>query len=269
MQYKELLNAEKYVKSDLPEYIFTADLVDKFSEQMFLDIFKQDYFFIALILSITDITEFFDKLGFKQIERLHYEHDSGFVLSISPYYSDRHKRGYYVSNLNYPNRNKQMLFELEHMYKIHVNYKSQHEKYSSGSYPIDFGYVVSLDEKTYNIKSIHHSSDIFNLNHVELHTLNSLKTFANKLDYNIHRIEEEPLSSITIDDNEFINVSLFDVVYMLTDEMDRVRSFSLSDIITNCGFSLDRMIGQNVEKFMNIENVFNEDELKMIEMVYI
>lgn len=269
MKLEPLFKPEDYVKKPLTEYVITPEIAETLNEVMFLDMLKTDYFFMLFLLPLGDIDSFLNKLGFKRQERSVYKNSLGYHLTLSVRTSPKHKQGYYLSTLNYPDNVKRISFEFEHMYRIDIYYKSQDERYSEGTYPVDFNYVIKLDKETYNIISIHHSCDLFNLNHVELHTSNSLKTFAHKLDYNIHRIEEEPLSSITIDEQLFNNVSLFDVVYIITSETDRIRSFTLSDIVQTCGFSFDRMIGNNMEHFMNIENIFDEDELKVIEMVYI
>lgn len=269
MKLEQVFKTEDYIKKTLSEFVFTQEIADTFTESMFLDIFKLDYFFMVFLFPIADIDKFLDKVGFKRQERAFYKNSEDYTLTLSICTSARHKAGYYLSNLQYPEASKRMSFDLEHFNRIDVFYKSKDERYSEGTFPIDFGCIVTLDKDTPTIKSIHHSTDLFNLNHIELHTVNNLKTFAHKLDYNIHRIEEEQLSSISIDNQVFNNVSLFDVVYLITSDTDRVRSFTLSDIIQTCGFSFDRLIGNNMEHFMNIENIFDEDELKVIEMAYI
>lgn len=269
MKFEELFNAEDYVKKPLTEYIFTQEIADTLTDSMFMDILKTDHFFMLFLFPISDIDTFLNKVGFYKSERLIYKHESGFLLIVSPYSSSRHKSGYYLSLLHYPDDGKRISFDFEYAYRIDVSYQSDDKQYSDGSYPINFEYIVKLDKDTHNIKTIKHSTGLFNLNHVELHTLDSLKTFAHKLDYNIHRIDEEQVSSITIDDKVFNNVSLFDVVYVTTYDDTRVRTFTLSDIIQTCGFNRDRMIGRNIEQFMSIENIFDEDELKVIEMTYI
>lgn len=274
MKFEELFNVKDYVKKPLTEHIITQEFADTLTDSMFIDLLKTDHFLMLFLFPIGDIDIFLNKVGFNKSDRLVYKHESGFLLMVSTYLSSHKKKGYYLSLLNYPNDVKRMSFDFEHAYRIDVSYKSLDNQYSTGSYPINFEYIVTLDKdtphtETYTIKSIKHSTGLFNLNHADLHTLDSLKTFAHKLDYNIHRIDEEQVSSITIDDKVFNNVSLFDVVYIIAEDSTGVRTFTLSDILQICGFSMDRLVGRNIEHFMSIENIFNEDELKVIEMTYI
>lgn len=269
MNLEILFKPETYIKRPLPEFIFTPELADTFNEDMFLDLFKTDYFFMVFLLPFTEIDKFLHKVGFKQKEKSLYRNSIGFSLTLSVHLSKKHKTCYYLSTLNYPKMAKRMSFDLDFYNRIDVAYKNQDKIYSSDEYSIDFRSMVNMQKGSNNITSIHHNSDLFNLNHEELHTKDSLKSFADKLDYNIHRIEEEQLLSIMIDEKVYTNVSLFDVVYVIGSDESRVRSFMLSDIIQICGFSFDRMIGKSMEQFMNIENIFDKDELKVIEMTYI
>lgn len=274
IKFEELFNVKDYVKKPLTEHIITQEIADTLTDSMFMNLLKTDHFLMLFLLPISEIDTFLNKVGFNKSDRLVYKHKSGFLLMVSTYSPFRQKKGYYLSLLHCPDEDKRISFDFEHSYRIDVSYKSKDKQYSTGSYPINFEYIVILDKETphtdtYMIKSIKHLTGIFNLNHEELHILDSLKTFADKLDYNIHRIDEEQLTSITIDDKVFNNVSLFNVVYVIDVDSNRVRTFTLADIILTCGFSLDRLIGLNIEQFMSIENIFNEDELKVIEMTYI
>jgi len=259
-----------YLNKQLTEYVITPELAKTFTEQMFLDIFQEDCFFMLFQFSIREVDIFLESLGFKREQRSVYTHDSGFSFDLSPYQKSRHECGYYLSLLNHPEYRKRIAFDFEHAYRINVSYVHDDERYSAGAYNFRFGYSMNIDEATYRIGSIYHTSNLFDLDHAEINTSDTLRTatYAQTLDYSIHRIEEERFEFVVIDDKRFENISMFDIRYALTFDENRIRSFSLADIIQVCGFSHERMIGESMDKFINIENIFNEDELKIIEMAF-
>lgn len=274
MSLLNLFKVDDYLTKQLTEYVFTPEVAKIFTEQMFLDIFKEDCFFMIFQFPIGEIDAFLDGLGFKRSQRMNYTHVSGFSFDLSVYQNyqkARHEGGYYLSVLNHPDYKKRISFDFEHSHRIDVSYVHDDERYSSGNYNFRFGYSMRIDEGSYRIRSIHHTSNLFDLDHFEINTSDILRlaTFAQRLDYSIHRIEEDRFEFVVIDQQKFNDASIFNVLYSLTFEENRIRTFSLSDIILACGFSLDRLIGESIDKFINIENIFNSDELKVIEMTFI
>ena len=270
MNLLNVFKSDDYLTKQLTEYVITPEVANTFTESMFLEIFKDDVFFMVFQFPIDEIDTFLDGLGFKRNQRMNYTHVSGFSFDLSVYQKARHKGGYYLSVLNHPDYKKRIVFDFEHAYRINVSYVHDDERYSAGAYNFRFGYSMHIDEATYRIRSIYHTSNLFDLDHVEINTSDTLRTatYAQILDYSIHRIEEDRFEFVVIDDKRFENISMFDIRYALTFDENRIRSFSLADIIHVCGFSHERMIGESIDKFINIENIFNEDELKIIEMAF-
>jgi hypothetical protein len=271
MNLPNVFKSDDYLSKQLTEYVITPEVAKTFTESIFLNIFKEDCFFMVFQFPIGEIDTFLDRLGFKRSQRMSYTHVCGFSFDLSVYQKARHNGGYYLSVLNHPNYKKRISFDFEYACSIDVSYVHDDERYSSGDYNLRFGYSVTIDEASYRIRSIYHTSNFFDLDHVEINTSDTLRlaTFAQTLDYSIHRIEEDRLEFVVINDKKFENISMFNVRYALTFDDNRIRSFSLADIIQVCGFSHELMMSDSIDKFLNIENLFNEDELKVIEMTFI
>lgn len=263
------LNITDYTKKKLPTYIFDVEALKSLKEDILLDIFTKEIFFVAFLASITDVDNRLAALGFIQNDRGLYIHDSGFSLHVLLYSSKQFGKGYYISTLNYPNLIKRMSWNFDSNCIIDVSYQLSDPKYLFGDKMTTFEYTVNLNEKTYEIISINHTSNYFDGKAIELYSKDITPNAVERFNCNIHRIEENTFKSVSIDNVAFENVSIFDVLYLFTYDPIRVHYLTLSSIIKNCGFSVERMLGTSIEQFMDISDIFTPDELKVIEMTYI
>jgi len=188
------------VKSKVKEYFFNEQSFLDCSEQDFLNILNQKYFFVIFQLSISKIEEFLNILGFIKKDDLMFTHESGitFLLTLSCVSQDI--KGYYISELK--KGTQQINFHWCDLYNIHYAYNTQN---------------ISSDFLDYSVKcdNLNQIKYISYANIPSKNILNKNSNFIDLLNNNISHIHEYVLDSFIVENKSIEDVSIFDVVYFL------------------------------------------------------
>lgn len=234
------------IKSKVKEYIFDNKITFDCSEDQFLGILNQRFFFVVFKFSIIDIERFFHHVGFVKTDDLIFTHTSGVSISIT-----LSSQGYYISDLNINQRYIQ--FHYDDSCYIHCAYNKTTYK--------NLDYSVKFDDST-QIKSISYSN--LSLVSSEYKHTNIMELLNN----NISHIHEYVLDSFIIDNRIIEHATISDVVYFMPKNDTFNHVISLSEILLTCQLNIDKLINIKVTDLLDIRNIFNEDELKIIEMTY-
>lgn len=244
---------ENPIKSKVKEYFFNEQSLSNCSEKDFLNILNQKYFFIIFQLSISKIENFLRSLNFVKKDDLLFTHASGvaFLLNLSCVNQDI--KGYYISELKHGVQ--RINFHWGDLYNIH-------HAYNDKNLPVvNLDYAVKCD----NLNQIKYISYV-NIPPKNISHENS--NFIDLLNNNISHIYEYVFDSVIVDNKMMEDISIFDVVYFLPKNDAFHNVICLSELLLSCQFNINKLTNIDVKDLLDIQNILNEDELKIIEMIY-
>jgi hypothetical protein len=257
IKLKKTFKIDEIISKSLLQCTINIHNYLQFTSEVFLNTLESDHLLITFNFTIETITKFLAKIDFVSEENLVYRHPAGFSITICPQFTKNTMLPalYYISDITQPDQQKTKMFDFNYGYKIEISERKNTHSVRTR---------INIDNDNLNITDISYMTYTATNKHFK-----NKSSFAYKLNCNAERIHENLFSSITIKDKVFKDLSLFDVTYVFADQPDNISFITLSDIIVSCGFPIEKMIGETYEHFMDVENIFNNDELKLIEMTYV